>query len=80
MLMLVFITLCYQTHNVVVRITESYLLKDTIVEQVLGAHVKEMPIFYRELSEIYEMMGRYEDYLKDDTNQFFQQNKLMQWV
>ena len=64
----------------VVRITESYLLRNTIVEQVLGATADETPVFYRSLEEVHDVLGGYEDYLTDDSNQFFQQNKLMQWI
>ena len=52
----------------VVRITESYLLRNTIVEQVLGATADETPAFYRSLEEVHDVLGNYEDYLKDETN------------
>lgn len=39
-----------------------------------------MPLFVRTLEDLHDLVGQYEDHLKDESNQVFQQNKLMKWV
>ena len=57
-MMVLFIILCYQTHNQIVLITESHQLRLSLTQQIWGKTVKEMPTFYARPEEVYTQLGK----------------------
>ena len=50
-LLLIFITLTYQTHNYFALVTESYQIRDELALQLTSKHIRNLPIFFRDADE-----------------------------
>ena len=58
-LILFFIVTSYQTHNHVVLISESYMIRSIFARQFFSHEINELPLYYQKQEDVIDMMLHY---------------------